>query len=384
MFTAFVEVDFDWSNFIMGYRAPWWSTFAGIGLGGLIAYITSNVLEQRRLTSAREARTEDRHEAARKHAIDTVAMFDAQVESVRLRYLDAHHRWGLEFPKYVDNSETDEEDAEWPPEVATAYTSLRLEGNDDVIAASASYAQIRMLPSTDLDSAAFDVWNAVSELKPRNGYVQHVAAVDTLSDARQVLHAVTKNLFHADLLDLPDRNDLYRAIKADVQGMRLVVGDEVGVKNIYVPDGTDSTILNLRDADALQVQRGSQYVANDYLESGMSTAVFVIELNDGSMDFYAIALATEGDPVTNVPGWPPGSVAGDSLEDVEPGTVVGFTMLEDGRTVRSTTRRLRGEVFATSSEELPGQAFGISSEPLIPDQPSRMHKIRERLKRARG
>jgi hypothetical protein len=343
--------DFDWSGFLTGDSAPWWSTLAGVLAGGLLTYFTSSVIEKRRLKAGRETRQEDAAAAARDGALDLVAKFLGEVEALRVQYYSAQHQWRLEHPDYVAGTEAFGES--WPPEVYQRYAALRLATKDDFLAANTTYSAIRLLPFSDLNAAARDVMGAVGELKPSNNDVMHRGALEALEVARHVLLVVAKNLFHGETLTDSERDVLFETVKSDVHARRPVVGEDPGIKEILVPVGTNSAILPLAHGENLQSDRAMDFVASQFTERGYSAAVFEISLMDGSSDFYAIGLETEGEPVTNVPDTAGSDVDEDGVHLVRPGSLQTFLISEDG------------EIIPGKTQWFDGSSIGVSPEPIL-------------------
>lgn len=292
-------------GFLTSTSSPWWSGPFGIVIGGVLAFITANYLEKHRQQGAAETRKHNAEEAAshrereaaearRVQILDLVASFDAAIEDYRRKMFEDWGRWGQMYP---EEREEDIETESWSTKKTADYAHLRAGAGVEMNAASAVFSRIRLLADGEISDAAVDVWNALKILSP--GQPDHAfwSSNEAVQNAVSILRTLAVFLF------LPERAEdsgRFNALKNMQTHQRAVIDkDAPRVLRVFVPENTHSALFNLKEGEALQIGRAQRYVAKDFLDGNMSAAVFALELEDGSTDFYAIGLETEGEPVTN-------------------------------------------------------------------------------------
>lgn len=325
----------DLAAFLTSTAAPWWSGLLGVIAGGLLAFFSSLALEKRRGRESTRAYERQIAEADRTYALTTIAEFDGAMKA--LRVFAGRHRaeWAATYPEYVLGPEDDQ--ADWPPEVQIAYANLRAREAEAIAAANIAQSRVRMLPYPEIVKAADGVWEAYRGVMPAYGHgtMHDLEAFDL---ACSVLTTVARITLQRNGESADDESDegMYASIVRRTLHQRQAAGTDPPIASVYYHEGTNVTVFRLKKNEYLHVDSASWQAASEFLDQGMSAAVFVIEFETGEVDVFAIGLPTDGEPKTN-------AVPEEWTDQTIIGTITHLAIDEDGEPTRVHTS------FATPS-----------------------------------
>lgn len=275
-------------DFLTATDAPWWSALLGVLAGGLLTFLTSFVIEKRKVDT--EQAKFDREQAVRDRdrILSLVAELDANAIAYVDKMVEAWDLWGAEYP---DHRLEDGRAEDWEPDAIQRYRSIVNEFRKGIIPLLSAASQLSVLGLDEIGPAVNNVTRNAQRLRPSMPEGGHHATIQAVQDALNILRRITTDT----MLDRKDESsEMFDRLLLESQNLRTVIDERPGLRRVFIADTTDATILNVPSQDTMMMTRAASFMASQYADKGMSSVAWIMELFDGTFDVYAVGLPTEG------------------------------------------------------------------------------------------